>query len=161
MKALLIKTDGYSIESTSFADIDSAKAAMAADYTASNKNAVGSAEYGASHFSDTEALLYDGGFNVFVWKIVPLQMETESTKKACTCQKILQNIAEELDYCYENAHNLKHSENEREFYENRYYVLIGSYGRVGYDVKRNDEDKHVVSFKTPASESERTSVFRG
>lgn len=159
MKALLIKTDGYTIQTTTFADIDSAKEAMVADYTTSNKNAVNSAEYKMSHFSDTEALLYDGGFNVFVWKIVPLQSETDGSEKRCTCQQILQNIAEELDGFYEDAHNPDYSEDAREGFAQQYYLLIGSYGRVGYSIKRDNEDKHVVSFKTPASESEHTAVF--
>lgn len=39
MNALLIKTDGYTIQTTTFADTDSARAAMTADYNTSNNNA--------------------------------------------------------------------------------------------------------------------------
>lgn len=156
MNALLIKTDGYTIQTTTFADTDSARAAMTADYNASNKNAADSAEHKMSHISDTEALLYDRSDNVFVWRIVSLQPETN---KQCACQQILQNITKELDGYYEDAHNPEYSEDAQELYAQQYQLLVMSYGRAGYSIKRNSEDKHVVSIKTTVSGAEHTSVF--
>ena len=151
MNALLIKTDGYTIQTTTFADADSARAAMTADY-----NAADSAEHEMSHISDTEALLYDRSDNVFVWKIVSLQPETN---KQCACQQILQNITMELDGYYEDAHNPEYSEDAQELYAQQYQLLVMSYGRAGYAIKRNSEDKHVVSIKTTVSGAETTDYF--
>ena len=156
MNALLIKTDGYTIQTTTFADTDSARAAMTADYNASNKNAADSAEHEMSYISDTEALLYDRSDNVFVWKIVSLQPETN---KQCACQQILQNITKELDGYYEDAHNPEYSEDAQELYAQQYQLLVMSYGRAGYAIKRNSEDKHVVSIKTTVSGAETTDYF--
>ena len=156
MNALLIKTDGYTIQTTTFADTDSARAAMTADYSASNKNAADSAEHEMSHISDTEALLYDRSDNVFVWKIVSLQPETN---KQCACQQILQNITKELDGYYEDAHNPAYTENTRERYAQQYQALVEYHSREGYSIRRNSENKHVVSLKEIAPVSEETSYF--
>lgn len=80
-------------------------------------------------------------------------------KKTCDCQQILQNITKELDDYYEDAHNPEHSDDAQEFYAQQYQLLVGSYGRAGYAIKRNNDNKHVVSLKEIAPVSEETSYF--
>lgn len=91
--------------------------------------------------------------------ILTLGPGTESSKKVCACQQILQNLAIVLDGYYEDAHNPEYSEDAQALYAQQYQLLVGSYDRVGYDIKRNSEGKHVVSIKTSVSGAEHTSVF--
>lgn len=88
-----------------------------------------------------------------------LEPGTESSKKVCNCQQILQNITKELDGYYADAHNPEYSEDAQALYAQQYQLLVGSYDMVGYDIKRNSEGKHVVSIKTSVSGAEHTSVF--
>lgn len=81
------------------------------------------------------------------------------SEKVCTCQQILQNITKELDDYYAYAHNPEHSEGAQEFYAQQYQLLVGSFDRIGYNISRNSEGKHVVSFKKIDSASETTDYF--
>lgn len=70
MKSILIETDGYSIDTTEFDTKDDAIEAMKkryADLTPS-ENDESSAEM--SYIEDTNAILYQNGENVYVWKII-------------------------------------------------------------------------------------------
>mgnify|MGYP000000238200 FL=1 len=80
-------------------------------------------------------------------------------KKTCDCQQKLQNITKELDGYYEDAHNPAYTENTRERYAQQYQALVKYHSREGYSIRRNSENKHVVSLKEIAPVSEETSYF--
>lgn len=67
---LLIRSDGYSITTKKFDDPDAAYADMQTDYDNHNNNEVGDDWDEQSFINETDALLYDGGEDVYVWKIV-------------------------------------------------------------------------------------------
>ena len=70
MKSLLIETDGYSIDVTEFDSKEDAIKAMKKRYTdlTPADNDESSAEM--SYIEDTNAILYQNGENVYVWKII-------------------------------------------------------------------------------------------
>ena len=74
-------------------------------------------------------------------------------------QQKLQNITKELDGYYEDAHNPAYTENTRERYAQQYQALVEYHSREGYSIRRNSENKHVVSLKEIAPVSEETSYF--
>lgn len=66
----------------------------------------------------------------------------------CMCNQIFLNIANELDGFYKDAHNSAYSNNAQEFYASQYQLLISSYDRVGFDIKRDSNGNHVVSYRS-------------
>lgn len=70
-KILLIKTDGYSIELSEFDNMDEAKSAMVNDYESLLPDEDHFIEdyKQMSYCSETNAILYLNGEDVYVWKI--------------------------------------------------------------------------------------------
>lgn len=66
---ILSHTDGYSIQSRMYHDKKAAYAAMKTAYDQLNQNTPGDEWDELSHISSTDALLYDKGDNVYVWRI--------------------------------------------------------------------------------------------
>ena len=66
---MLIATDGYSIESTTYDSLEACQNAMKTAYNELNKNEPNDEWDTASHMNATDALLYAGGENVYVWLI--------------------------------------------------------------------------------------------
>jgi len=69
---LLIRSDSYSIVTKKFDNPDDAYADMRADYDNRNNNEVGDDWDEQSFINETDALLYAGGEDVYVWKIVAI-----------------------------------------------------------------------------------------
>jgi len=71
MKHILIKTDGYSINTTEFDTIDQAREVMATEYNNYKPNDDNTDDDWSdmSSLSDDDAILYTGD-DVYVWKII-------------------------------------------------------------------------------------------
>ena len=67
---ILSHTDGYSIQNSVYHDKKTAYAAMKTAYDQLNQNIPGDEWDELSHISDTDALLYDKGDNVYLWHIM-------------------------------------------------------------------------------------------
>lgn len=70
---MLIFTDGYSITTEVYASKALACAALEKQYTERERNEEGDEWDEDSYLDDCEAILYDCGEDVFVWKIVSLK----------------------------------------------------------------------------------------
>ena len=68
-KAILIKTDGYSIDCWFYENCEKAKEAMREQYNAYEPEELEEDWSDLSHCSDTDAILYNNGENVYVWRI--------------------------------------------------------------------------------------------
>lgn len=83
-------------------------------------------------------------------------MNTNETKQ-CTCTKIFENIADELDKQYALTQDLNVSESANELYHQLYDHAMSLFIAVGFEVVRSPEtNKHTVKFK---EDSEKTRVF--
>lgn len=70
MKTVLIETDGYSIDTTEFDTKDNAIIAMKKRYADLTPNDNNESFADMSYITDTNAILYQNGENVYVWKII-------------------------------------------------------------------------------------------
>lgn len=71
-KYIVVHTDGYTIESDFYADYDSAYEAMKDDYDAKTPEDWIEEYEEDSYISDFDAMLYDNGDDVFLWRIIKL-----------------------------------------------------------------------------------------
>lgn len=69
---MLVRTDGYSMESTAYPDFESAADAMKKAYHELDNNIPGDDWYDMSYCSESEALLYAGGEDVYLWNIIEI-----------------------------------------------------------------------------------------
>jgi len=65
----LIFTDGYDITREIYSSYDEAYSAMKSHFDMRNRNDKDGEWFEASSCSEWSAILYDGGENVFVWRI--------------------------------------------------------------------------------------------
>lgn len=72
MKALLISTDGYSIQTQKYNSISEAQIAMAKEYKDAYPKQNDESSEEMSSISEREAILYANGENVFVWSIIEM-----------------------------------------------------------------------------------------
>ncbi len=68
-RAMLIKTDGYSIDYQFYDDYESARVAMNEQYHSYNPEELEDDWAELSYCSDYDAILYNNGEDVYVWKI--------------------------------------------------------------------------------------------
>lgn len=73
-KYILVKTDGYEIEINKFDNENAARTAMADDYNniLNNNPDMDDVWLDQSYCNNTDAILYNNGDNVFVWKIAKI-----------------------------------------------------------------------------------------
>lgn len=69
---LLITSDGYSISTAKYDDYAGAYKAMLSNYDNLNNNEPDDEWNDMSYIDDMDALLYAGGEDVYVWKIVKI-----------------------------------------------------------------------------------------
>ena len=74
-KAILIETDGYSITHTLYGGYTEAKEAIDKRYTELLPDDLDEDWADMSYCGECDAILYDNGENVYVWKIVLLPLE--------------------------------------------------------------------------------------
>ena len=68
-KAILIKTDGYSIDCQFYDDYNQAKVAMDEQYNSYNPDELEEEWADLSYCSSHDAILYNNGEAVYVWRI--------------------------------------------------------------------------------------------
>lgn len=71
----LIFTDGYDITREVYSSYDEAYSAMKSHFDMRNRNDENSDWFKASYCTEWSAILYDGGENVFVWRIFRVSAE--------------------------------------------------------------------------------------
>lgn len=72
MKALLISTDGYSIQTKKYDSIQEAQKIMSDEYKDAYPEVNDESSEEMSSISERDAILYANGENVFVWSIVEI-----------------------------------------------------------------------------------------
>ena len=73
MKYLLIKTDGYSIETEGFLSEADCYKSMLDAYNAAKPEEWDESFEDMSYISETDAILYANGEEVFVWRIISVK----------------------------------------------------------------------------------------
>jgi uncharacterized Zn ribbon protein len=73
-KLILIRCDGYDIETSEYTDLSSAQEKMRKEYDEFHPKENADEWEDMSYISDTNAILYANGENVYVWKIITVKM---------------------------------------------------------------------------------------
>lgn len=76
--AILIETDGFSITTTTYSDVELARIAMKGRFNELNDNDDDSNEAEMSYVNDLDAMLYTRYSNVYVWHIENIDTENVS-----------------------------------------------------------------------------------